>query len=96
MLGAHLKALFPGREVYGIERDPTRAAIAAGRLDRVFVQDFGHEDPPLEPGSVDTVLFGGLLSRVADPGAILRRYRAAAMERRSSSRSSSSSIRRRT
>jgi SAM-dependent methyltransferase len=74
-LGARLKALRPGREVYGIEREPAAVTAAAGNLDRVFALDVERDDPPLEPGSLDAVLYGDVLEHLVDPLAVLRRHR---------------------
>jgi SAM-dependent methyltransferase len=74
-LGAALKARDAHRQVFGIERDPAVAARAAPRLDRVFTLDIEEGDPPLEPGSLDCVVYGDVLPRLLDPGAVLRRYR---------------------
>ena len=75
-LGARLKALAPGREVYGIEREPAAAEAARRNLDRVFVLDVEREDPPLEPRSLDVLLYGDVLEHLVDPLAVLRRHRA--------------------
>src|SRR5207245_2791594 len=74
-LGAALKAMAPFREVLGIEREPEIAAQAARRLDAVFVLDVEKQDPPVEPGSLDCILFGDVLEHLLDPEAVLRRYR---------------------
>jgi SAM-dependent methyltransferase len=74
-LGAALKARSPGRQVFGIERDPELAALAARHLDRAFTLDLETEDPPLEPGSLDCILYGDVLERRADPAPVLRRHR---------------------
>ncbi len=72
-LGALLKALVPGRQVFGIEREP--AAASGGCLDAVFEIDVEREDPPLEAGSLDVLLYGDVLEHLADPLAVLRRHR---------------------
>jgi SAM-dependent methyltransferase len=74
-LGARLKALLPGCKVFGVERESAAAAIAAGNIDRVFVVDIEHEDPPLEAGSLDVLLYGDVLEHLIDPLAVLRRHR---------------------
>src|SRR5262245_15109405 len=74
-LGALLKMLAPGREVFGVERDPAAAAAAARHLDRVFPLDVEIDDPPLEAGSVDCILYGDVLEHLAEPEAVLRRHR---------------------
>ncbi len=74
-LGARLKALAPGRQVFGVEREPAAAAVAAAHLDGVFPLDAEREDPPLEAGSLDALLYSGVLVHLADPLAALRRHR---------------------
>jgi SAM-dependent methyltransferase len=74
-LGARLKALRPGREVFGVEREPAAAAVAARNLDRVFHLDVEQDDPPLEAGSLDVLLYGDVLEHLVDPLAALRRHR---------------------
>lgn len=73
--GVALKQRDPLREVFGLERNAALVRRAAGRLDRVFTLDAACDDLPLEPGSLDCVLYGGVLGRLADPGAVLRRHR---------------------
>ena len=48
---------------------------AAERLDRVFTLDITRDDPPLEPASLDCILFGDVLEHLVDPEAVLRRVR---------------------
>ena len=74
-LGAALKHQRSDRTVFGIERQPGVAARAAERLDRVFSIDVATDDPPLEPHSVDCILFGDVLEHLVDPEAVLRRFR---------------------
>jgi len=73
-LGAALKHRRPDRTVFGIERQPDVAARAAERLDQVFVLDLATDDPPLEPHSLDCILFGDILEHLVDPEAVLRRF----------------------
>jgi SAM-dependent methyltransferase len=75
ILGAALKMQEPDRLVFGIERAPATAAQAAGCLDEVFRIDADLADPQLEPGSLDCILYGGVLGRLADAEAVLRRHR---------------------
>jgi GT2 family glycosyltransferase/tetratricopeptide (TPR) repeat protein/SAM-dependent methyltransferase len=74
-LGAALKERDPARVVYGIEHEPTAAAEARHRLDAVFRLDVETADPPLEPGSVDCLLYDNVLAHLHDPGAVLARHR---------------------
>jgi SAM-dependent methyltransferase len=73
--GAYLRGLLPGREVYGIERNPQSAAVASRRLDAVYALDVDGDDPPLQAGSLDCLMFGDSLGRLSDPLAVLRRLR---------------------
>jgi hypothetical protein len=66
-----LKSQLPGRQVFGVEREP----IAANDLDQVFTIDVECEDVPLERGSLDLVLYGNVLEELVDPLAVLRRHR---------------------
>jgi SAM-dependent methyltransferase len=74
-LGAALKKLDAERVVWGIERNPQAAANASKRLDQVHTLDIQDEDPPLEPSSVDCVLFGDVLEHLVSPEDVLRRTR---------------------
>jgi 2-polyprenyl-3-methyl-5-hydroxy-6-metoxy-1,4-benzoquinol methylase len=74
-LGAALKAQDPSREVFGIEREPAVAARAGEHLDRVFVLDVERDDPALEKGCLDCILYGDVLEHFVDPEAVLRRHR---------------------
>lgn len=73
--GEFLKSLVADRVVFGVEKDPALAATATDRLDRVFTLDVERDEPPLEGGSLDVLVYGGVLGRVADPVAVLRRHR---------------------
>jgi SAM-dependent methyltransferase len=74
-LGHELKRQDPGRYVAGVELDPDAARVAAERLDEVFVLDVQAGVPPIEPGSLDCLLFGDVLEHLLDPEEVLRRYR---------------------
>jgi SAM-dependent methyltransferase len=74
-LGAELKQAMPGRYVAGVEVDHTAAAAAAAVLDDVFVVDAEDDLPPIEPGSLDCIVFGDVLEHLRNPEAVLRRYR---------------------
>ena len=74
-LGALLKTMLPGREVFGIEREPAAASVAESHLDRVFTLDVEGDDPSLEAGSIDVLLYGDVLEHLIDPLAVLQRHR---------------------
>jgi SAM-dependent methyltransferase len=74
-LGMELKRQDPTREVIGIEYEPAAAEVARTRLDEVYVCDLQTEFPPIEPASVDCVIFGDVLEHLLDPEAVLRQVR---------------------
>jgi SAM-dependent methyltransferase len=74
-LGHELKRQDPGRYVAGVEQDQAAARVAGQRLDEVFVLDVQADTPPIEPGSLDCLLFGDVLEHLMDPEDVLRRYR---------------------
>jgi SAM-dependent methyltransferase len=74
-LGHELKRQDPRRYVAGVERDQAAARVARQRLDEVFVLDVQADTPPIEPGSLDCLLFGDVLEHLLDPEDVLRRYR---------------------
>jgi SAM-dependent methyltransferase len=73
-LGAALKAQDSNRKVFGLESQAPAAVQARRHLDQVFQTDAAAE-LPLEPGSLDCILYGGVLAHLADPRAALRRQR---------------------
>jgi 2-polyprenyl-3-methyl-5-hydroxy-6-metoxy-1,4-benzoquinol methylase len=70
-LGASLTE--EGATVVGIERDPSLATVAGGRLSRVLVGDAEVETAQLvdEGASFDLVLCADVLEHLAGPGAVL-------------------------
>jgi SAM-dependent methyltransferase len=74
-LGLELKQQDPGRYVAGVEQDPDAAKVAGDRLDDVFLLDAQTDVPPIEPGSLDCLIFGDVLEHLVDPEDVLRRYR---------------------
>ena len=74
-LGVRLKAQNPHRVVYGVEREPLIAAQAAEQLDQVFTLDVEKDGVPLEPGSLDCILYGDVLEHLHDAEAVLARHR---------------------
>jgi SAM-dependent methyltransferase len=74
-LGHELKRQDQRRHVAGVELDPDAARVAGERLDEVFVLDVQAETPPIEPGSLDCIIFGDVLEHLVDPEDVLRRYR---------------------
>jgi SAM-dependent methyltransferase len=74
-LGHELKLQDPTRYVVGVDHDADAVRTAGERLDEVFLLDVQVEVPPLEPGSMDCLLFGDVLEHLLDPEDVLRRYR---------------------
>jgi SAM-dependent methyltransferase len=74
-LGARLKQLDSKRIVIGIREPLEKDSAAAQHLDQVFTLDLENQEPPLEPASVDCILYGDWLGRVQDPESVLRRHR---------------------
>ncbi|HEX8858506.1 MAG TPA: class I SAM-dependent methyltransferase [Actinomycetes bacterium] len=74
-LGQELKRQDPSRYVAGVELDGDAAQVAKERLDDVFVLDVQADIPPIEPGSMDCILFGDVLEHLLNPEDVLRRYR---------------------
>jgi SAM-dependent methyltransferase len=74
-LGHDLKRQDPGRWVAGVELDADATQAARQRLDEVFVLDVQAATPPIEPASLDCILFGDVLEHLVDPEDVLRRYR---------------------
>jgi trans-aconitate methyltransferase len=74
-LGAALKKRDPERTVFGVERNAEAAAKAASRLDQVFTIDIERENPPLEAGTIDCILFGDVLEHLIVPDKVLVRMK---------------------
>lgn len=72
-LGAFLLAQRPGREVHGIEADPTLAATAASRLTSLLTGDAETVDWARfdADGPFDCAVLGDVLEHLRDPGAVL-------------------------
>lgn len=73
-LGAALKQR-QACEVWGIERDPTAAARAATRLDRVLCGDLEADDWSVPRGAFDAIVCADILEHLRAPEAVLRRCR---------------------
>src|SRR5262245_9054249 len=73
-LGAALKRARPDVQVFGVERDLDAGVTAASRLDRLNSLNIETDDPPLEPGSLDAILYSAL-EQLGDPEGVLRRHR---------------------
>jgi capsular polysaccharide biosynthesis protein len=73
-LGAGYRVLNPAAHLFGIERDPDMAAIAAQRLDAVACVDVEQNPLPFElPDGIDCLIYGDVLQQLRDPWAVLRR-----------------------
>jgi 2-polyprenyl-3-methyl-5-hydroxy-6-metoxy-1,4-benzoquinol methylase len=75
-LGETLKAL--GNRVWGVEVNPTTAAEAATKLERVVVGDLEALDLAVEfgEGAFDVIVYGDVLEHLRDPLPVLRQARA--------------------
>jgi SAM-dependent methyltransferase len=74
-LGAALKEGRPDRYVWGLDAHPASLAVAATRLDWADCCDIERDDPPIEAGSMDAVIFGDVLEHLRDPEAVLSKVR---------------------
>jgi SAM-dependent methyltransferase len=77
-LGAEHKRRNPRAKVLGIEANAEAAAIAAGRLDQVYIADLDLDPTPfageIDKGAIDCLIYGDALSRLRDPWQALRRH----------------------
>ena len=71
-LGHKLKSLRKDRVVFGIERNSSAAELARQVLDAVYDIDVTQEIPPIEPGTIDCIIFGDVLEHIYDPVSVLR------------------------
>ncbi len=74
-LGAAMKELVPGRQVYGLEREAAEAAQASLVLDAVFNADITVDPIPVPPESLDCVTCGDVLEHLYDPLPVLKSLR---------------------
>ena len=74
-LAALLKQRDPAPLVYGVDSPTVRGAEEAAPLDRHFELDLDCDLAPLEPGSVDCIVYADALPRLVDPLSVLERHR---------------------
>lgn len=76
-IGALLKQRHPAPVVFGAgpAHVPTGGAAPPGALDGYYALDLDDDVPPLEPGSVDCIVYADALLQVIDPLAALQRHR---------------------
>src|SRR5580700_4773830 len=74
-LATALKARHPARVVYGAHSPGARGAVPTRELDGLFELDLERDDPPLDVGSVDCIVYADELPRLRDPVAVLDRHR---------------------
>ncbi|HNQ05280.1 MAG TPA: glycosyltransferase [Thiobacillaceae bacterium] len=74
----HIKALYPGTWVAGIELSEAAASVARGRMDLVISEKFEEADlegQGIGHGSIDTVIVADVLEHMYDPWGALARLR---------------------
>ncbi len=74
-LAAAFRRMNPKARLLGIESDPAKAAIAAGRLDEVALA--GPDAPALPfalPDGIDCLIYDDILARCREPWTMLRRH----------------------
>jgi hypothetical protein len=74
-LATALKERDPARIVYGAQALGTLGAAPTSDLDALFELDLERDDPPLDVGSVDCIVYADELPRLHDPVATLDRHR---------------------
>ncbi len=74
-LAAALKARNPARIVYGAHSPRAGGAAPTPELDALFELDLDRDDPPLDAGSVDCIVYPDELPRLRDAVAVLDRHR---------------------
>jgi SAM-dependent methyltransferase len=72
-LGAAFRKRNPATRLIGIEPDATLAAHARDHYAEVHTIDIETVVPPVEPGSLDAIIFGDVLEHLRDPWAVLAR-----------------------
>jgi SAM-dependent methyltransferase len=80
-LAADYKRRNPAARYVGIEIDPGAAEVAAGRMDAVATADVEREPAPFGDEMFDCIIYGGVLCRLRDPWAVLRRQAQSLTER---------------
>lgn len=71
LLGEHLLQKNQVEQVFAVELSEKLAALAAKRLTRVFQGDAESLSLPLEPNSVDCLIYGDSLEHMKDPNKLL-------------------------
>lgn len=74
-MGAALKAERPGAIVEGVEVVGAAAAVARGRLDRVYEGAIEAIAPTLPRGAYDAIVLADVLEHTVEPGQVLRLLR---------------------
>jgi SAM-dependent methyltransferase len=72
-LGRGLRARGSTARLIGVEPDPALAAHAEAHYDAVHRIDIEGQAPPLEPSSLDVLVYGDVLEHLRDPWAVLKR-----------------------
>ncbi len=74
LFGAYLKDHLQA-EVWGVEYEPDRAAVAAQRLTRVLSGDIGQRMAELPDGYFDLIICNDVLEHLLDPYTILEKFK---------------------
>jgi SAM-dependent methyltransferase len=72
-LGRGLRAKGFSATLIGIEPDPDLATHAAHHYDAIHRLDIEAASPPIEPGTLDVLVYGDVLEHLRDPWAVLKR-----------------------
>jgi SAM-dependent methyltransferase len=72
-LGRGLREKGHAARLIGVEPDPALAAHAARHYDAIHQIDIERETPPVEPGTLDVLVYGDVLEHLRDPWAVLKR-----------------------
>jgi SAM-dependent methyltransferase len=72
-LGRGLRAKGFSAKLIGVEPDPELAAHAAQYYDAIHRLDIEAASPPIEPGTLDVLVYGDVLEHLRDPWGVLKR-----------------------
>jgi SAM-dependent methyltransferase len=70
-LGHAYRRLNPAAQLFGIDKDPQAASVAAERYDQMFCGDVEREMLPFGAQRFDTLIYGDVLEHLQDPFTVL-------------------------